>query len=152
MKKKYLMMPLIILIIFLSCTVNSTTGMINIKNTTNATISNIRIGNTILAITLTPGANFNYYYYKTLTGRITSTGATTGFSYWDYNGTKYDYTGDIILMDGTFTLKTNYWFTFYIVDEKDQSFLQVGIMAQGKDNTIDPLNYKNWPYSDFYQQ
>jgi hypothetical protein len=132
--------------------VSPTTGVINIKNASNTTVSNIRIGNTLLAITLAPGANYNYYFYTTLKGTVTSVGSTTGFAVVDFDGSNYYYTGQEAVADGTFTFKTDYWFSFDIVNEANLVFLHIGVMSQGKDNTIDPYNYSNWPYSDFYQQ
>ena len=151
MKKKIILFfPCIILLLFFDCVVNSTTGIITIKNSCNQTINYIKLGNTLLVLTLAPGTSFNYYFYKTLSGTITSQEATTGFPNVIYNGSNFSYSGETV-ENGTFTLMTDYWFEFDITVENGKNYLGVGVIAQGSDNLIDPLNNSKWPYSDLYQ-
>ena len=96
MKKKllfFIFMPLI-LIIF-NCTVNDKTGLIQIKNSTYEYLTNVKIGQTLLAAYVSPGSYIDYWYYNTITGKLTADGIQI----------------DNSIASTTYQLKTGYWFT-----------------------------------------
>ena len=75
MKKIYLLLIVALLFFaFIGCTVNSTTGRITVANTTNATMTNVKVGDTLIVSSLGPGKSYDYYFFKTLTGQITVEG------------------------------------------------------------------------------
>ena len=69
---KLLMIFILITFMFSSCTVNEVTGLIKIENFTDQDLTNVKIGNTLLAIKVPSGGYFDYWYFNELKGNITS--------------------------------------------------------------------------------
>lgn len=95
MKKIFLFFIFSFAVLFIfNCTVNDKTGLIQIKNSTYESLSNVKIGQTLIAAYVAPGSYINYWYYNTVSGRLSTQGIPI----------------DNSIKDITFNLKTGYWF------------------------------------------
>ncbi len=73
--KKYIYLSLFILFLaFLTCTVNDSTGLIKVENTTHLGLSNVKIGNTSIAWYVAAGGYSNYWFYQPISGTLTTEG------------------------------------------------------------------------------
>ena len=71
MKKIFAILMMIFLFLFLTCTVNNKTGLINIDNRTDLPIRNLKIGNTLIALYLAAGGTYEYWFYSAINGNLT---------------------------------------------------------------------------------
>lgn len=128
-------------LILSGCAVNSTTGKITIVNRSTTSVSNIKIGSTILALAVGPGQSVDYFFTSALSGALTATGAKTGFA--------YDETNDVE-RDGTFTFKLNNWYSIGISLQYGTVYIGAspqGVQGQDAEDT-------DWAgiYDDFYEE
>ena len=74
--KKYIYITaiIILLIIFFTCTVDESTGLIKVENGTYLDLKNVKIGNTSIVWYVAGGGYANYWYYKTISGVLTTEG------------------------------------------------------------------------------
>lgn len=73
--KKYLYLLLFTFIITIfTCTVNDSTGLIKVENSTHLTLKNVKIGNTSIAWYVAGGGYSNYWFYQPITGELTTEG------------------------------------------------------------------------------
>lgn len=120
MKKAFFWVMIFIVLLFVSCTVNDTTGLLVITNLSNSDVTNIRIGNTTLTSYLSSGSKLDYWYYTPLTGQLSATGAAN----------KYDV-----------TFKLNYEYKIEILEKNDKNLFSVGY---GKEKGTDTNDQDNW--------
>ena len=101
----FLILSIIVIVFFTGCSVNAYTGLIQVKNYTNKTLKNVKIGDTIIAYSLDPGSEIDYWFFSTITGKLTED--TLGV----YESQK----------DLEWELKTNYWITIFAREFSDGS-------------------------------
>ena len=107
MKKIFYCLIIFSILIFFSCSVNESTGKIEIKNFTDRPLKNVKIGNTLIAWYVGPGNSVDYWIYSELKGMLTFEG---DFSY--YKGRYVDPdepNEEKSQKDATFTCKPGYW-------------------------------------------
>ena len=73
-KLLYNFIIILLLIFFFTCTVNDNTGLIKIENYTHIDLKNVKIGDTSIAWYVAGGGYVNYWYYKSITGKLTTEG------------------------------------------------------------------------------
>ena len=121
MKKiKFLLLLFIMLVVFFSCTVSESTGCIQVKNTTYMALTDVKIGDTLIASYVAAGNYVNYWYYQPIEGKLTTKGIEV----------------DKSVEDITLSLKPNFW--VYITAEYTSDGNEVvGIKAvnQGESST-----------------
>lgn len=66
---------LFLLFIFLSCSVNTNTGLITVYNLSGKKVDQFKIGDTIVFLSLENGAKYDYWIFSSLGGKIYSEGA-----------------------------------------------------------------------------
>ncbi len=111
---------LIILLFFLSCTVNDYTGLIRVENHTEEDLKNVYIGSTLITSYVAPGNYVDYWYSWEINGKITTEGV-------DVND---------IQEDTKFKLKPGYWvfITAHTFDEHEKLYeVQISIKKQGSE-------------------
>ena len=129
----------ILSILFLSCSVDKYTGLLTIKNQTDSGISSIKIGDTIITFYIGPGAKYDYYFYTTISGSLTAAEAESGY---------YDNSlEDEVLLDGTYTLKTNNWYSLLIRRENKKNYMKIEYFKHNADSAEDDL-----VDGDFYEE
>lgn len=69
-----LIVILLILLFFLSCTVNDFTGLIKVENHTDTELRNVKIGDTLITSYVAPGNYVDYWFAYTISGKITTEG------------------------------------------------------------------------------
>ena len=96
MKMKYFFILLIIFFIFIlfGCTVNGSTGLIKIENQTTVELKNVRVGETLIALSVSPGSDYYYWYFDTMSGEVNSDNIDTFAGF-----------------DGKWEFKVGYWVT-----------------------------------------
>ena len=70
MKKIVYFCIIAVFIMLISCSVNENTGLIVISNLTMSDISPVKVGNTYLVSYLKRGAKYDYWFYSTLSGKL----------------------------------------------------------------------------------
>jgi hypothetical protein len=114
---------LIIFIMFVSgCSVNDYESVLSISNESNIYVNNIKIGNTIILLTLAPGASYDYYFYTPLIGSLTTdSAASAGYAYTEDNNKL-----STIPRLGTYNLKAgNYFFQSEIFEKNDNYYITI---------------------------
>lgn len=144
----YLSSITLLFLLLAGCTVNSTTGKITINNTTNTAVTNIKIGNTLIALNVNPGASYDYYYYADITGKL----SISGVDHLDAVGKDLDGDNtDTGFDELDYTFKVNHWVlimariidtdNFTNVDgdsvDKGDTFVTVNVFKQGSDDKLD---------------
>lgn len=124
--KKIFMIFLIFLITAVNCTVNNNTGLIRIENKSVSPIKNVKIGNTFILSYLGGGANYDYWYYSNIEGKLYLEGIDVRKSQENL----------------TLKLKTGYW--VYITANYDKYIRddEVYLSVYDKDNT--QLDSSEW--------
>lgn len=115
MKKIICFLILFTLFFSFNCSVNETTGKIEIKNFTDRPLKNVKIGSTILSWYVGPGQSVDYWIYSELKGKLIFEG---DFSY--YRGQYVDPDepeAEKSQKDAIFTCKPGYW--HYITAHKN---------------------------------
>ena len=114
------------ILIMNDCSVNNNTGLIVIYNLTDKTVNNIKIDETILSLSIIPGAKIDYWIFSPIEGKIISneinevlgkflvTDSESEVSYTIYKDnpvclfkTNYEYHLDIINVDNKIRLYIN---------------------------------------------
>jgi hypothetical protein len=140
-KKKYLFLVIIIVLsVFISCTVNENTGLITITNNGNGDASNIKVGGTVITNYLAQGQKCDYWYSKILFGDITGSGVVKNVLL--YNSDK---SGESVVTRNTNTVefKVNYEYKIEIVQKDDKNWFYIhggttpGANYDDRDNPID---------------
>ncbi len=132
MKKIITLSPALLLFAFLinSCSVNSTTGLITIENRTNSFLTNVRVGDTLVALSLAPGAKYDYYYYQTIQGKLTTFGvAINDDVFFDLNGNGQKDPGEA-MSEVTFRFKPNYWIKISANTYQTIDYIDVSVSKQ----------------------
>ena len=134
MKKNILLIILgfILLSVIGGCHVSPTQGCIVIVNKSGSTVSHIKVGNTMIAMQMLPGSKFDYWFWTTISGKLTGLGQ-------DEIGTK-----NKDKSDGIFTLVTNAWYECEVYEDDDTVYLDLTQYRQGKDYN------NNHVHDDFY--
>ena len=107
--------------IFLSlgCTVNDHMALLTIYNKSNITITNIKIGNTVITPVLFEGGRVDYYIFWTLKGKL-SCGEAESWGYPPYINNKLA----IIPRPGTYELRPGqYYFESEIFEVYDEYYI-----------------------------
>jgi hypothetical protein len=125
-KKIIFMIIIMILITAVNCTVNENTGLIRIENKSVSPIKNVKIGNTFILSYLAGGANYDYWYYSNIEGKLTLEGIDLRK----------------LQQNLTLKLKTGYW--VYITASYDKYIRddEVYLSVYDKDNT--QLDSSEW--------
>ena len=90
----------------------------------------------MIALTVAPGGKVDYYFYQPMAGSLTANRATS--AYFDVStGTEY-------IREGTYTLKTNYWYSCVIENCDGTVYIYIGFKKQGGDQYV----YMNTEYTD----
>ena len=148
MKKTYLIIFILIIltIIHFSCTVNESTSCLTIQNKSNTTVTNIKIGDTIISSYLAPGAQTAYYFsYNDIEGELTANGAISGKYIWELPGNK-KYVKE---SNGTYKLIAgNYHFYSEIFESRNKYWITLWCEKQGEDYNDEPEDQ----YEDFYEE
>lgn len=76
---KYLFIILLILLFVFSCTVNETTALIRLENTSAVEAKNIKIGNTTLIWSLSKGAVYDYWTCSAFEGVLSIEGIDSSY-------------------------------------------------------------------------
>ena len=120
------------IIFFGSCTVSPSASCITISNPTDIPLSNVKIGQLLIASYLAPGAKTDYWIYQTTAGQLTFTG---NFGYPSYQNAS---TGDIKTLDKfnlEFDMNYNYNITTTIGkslnDTSDNYYIFISSKEQG---------------------
>ncbi len=130
----------ILLIIITGCTVNSTTGLIDIKNQSDTAVGNIKIGDSIICSYISPGTKYSYYFTNELAGKLSAESAVSGY----YSQSEEDEVKE----DGNYKLKTNYWFSCIIDEQNGDIYIRIFCNnEQGKDRIEDDYEYDSF-YKD----
>lgn len=79
------MLICVLIIVFFTCTVNDSTGLIKVENMTHLDLTNVKIGNTSIAWYVAGGGYSNYWYYSTISGKLTTEGIPVHDQYEDYD-------------------------------------------------------------------
>lgn len=75
MKKTiYFIIITFVVFIFIHCTVNQDTGLIEVKNYTEIALTNVTIGGTLIASYVAPGGYVDYWYSQEIRGRLYTEG------------------------------------------------------------------------------
>jgi hypothetical protein len=109
-----------ILTLLPGCSVNDSISLLTITNRSGSNIDNIKIGNTLIASSISPGGIYNYYITTELTGKFTANGAVSaGYS------TIYDVNRfSIVVRNGTYKLKAGkYFFDSEVFDQNGQRYI-----------------------------
>ncbi len=146
MRKLYLIIFLITILTFIhfSCTVNESTSCLTIQNKSNTTVTNIKIGNTIVSSYLAPGAQTAFYFSNyTIEGELSANGAYSGRYIWELPGNK----AYVRKANGTYKLIAgNYHFYGEIYQSGNNYWITLWSERHGE-------NYRDNPedqYEDFY--
>ena len=121
MKKTFIFIILSLILLF-NCTINETTGKVSITNLTKKTFKNIKIGNTVLAYDVKPGAEVEYWIFSSsnIQGALTFEG---DFDFFESTGLKSDSPSELVSQkDGTFILKPGYYYgisAYKYMDDKE---------------------------------
>ena len=122
MKKAFFGVMIFIVLLFVSCTVNDTTGLLVITNLSNSDVTNIKVGNTTLTSYLSSGSKLDYWYYTPLAGEISATGVAN----------KYDV-----------TFKLNYEYKIEILEKDERNLFNISSdcgRQKGSDKLDDPVD------------
>jgi hypothetical protein len=113
----------LIIIIFISgCSVNEYTSILSISNESNIYVNNIKIGKTLILLTLAPGASYDYYFYSPLTGNLTTDNAASAGYVNTYDNNKLS----IVPRSGNYNLKVgNYFFQSEIFQKNDNYYITI---------------------------
>lgn len=133
------------LIIHFSCTVNENTSCLTIQNKSDTTVTNIKIGDTIVTSYLAPGTQTAYYFSnKDIEGELSANGAISGRYIWELPGNKKyvkEANGSYKLIAG------NYHFYGEIFESRNKYWITIWSEKQGEDYNDDPEDQ----YDDFYE-
>lgn len=109
----------IILLFFLSCTVNDYTGLIRVENHTDTDLKNVYIGSTLITSYVAPGNYVDYWYSLEITGKISTEGVEV----------------NDIQSDMNFKLKPGYWvfITAQPYNGEGHDEVQISVKKQGSE-------------------
>ncbi|OHD10802.1 MAG: hypothetical protein A2086_03855 [Spirochaetes bacterium GWD1_27_9] len=124
---------IIIFIFFLQigCSVNSTTGLLEITNLSDRTIKNLKLDNTLILSSLDKGAKYDYWYFNTFEGKISCEGADEILvSYYIEKSKMLIYKDNAIC-----SFKTNYKYQIEMrkLNGKYRVYVSEGINSDGSD-------------------
>ena len=109
-----------LILFFSKCTVNESTGLIQVTNYTSKTISDVSIGSWLIAINVQPGTTVDYWFFNEIEGRLTTTGSIP------INDSQAYITWD---------LQTNYWISIFAKDFGNGTSIALTYSKNGsKDN------------------
>ena len=106
MKKFLIILMLIILILSLiTCSVSETTGLIQVRNRTHLDLTNVYLGDKLIAGYVASGGTVDYWFFQEISGKLRSEGieVSEGFKdikytlkpgYWVWIDAKYDNAGN----------------------------------------------------------
>lgn len=107
MRRMICFMILLSLFIFATCSVNQSTGKIEVRNFTDRPLKNVKIGNTLIACYVAPGGSVDYWLYSEIKGGLTFEG---DFHYLKSAHVDPDEPDkEKSQEDATFICKTGYW-------------------------------------------
>lgn len=127
-------------ILLCSCTVNEQTGLIQINNLTNLTLTDIYIGNTLIAFRVGPGVQYDYWVLSSFTGELSMTGPDEGDLVLADETTVKN-----VLKDAKFTIKPGYFYQLRIyINDNGESVAQMRIdkfdQSASASSTYDVVN------------
>lgn len=141
MKKFFLIILIITSFLFLTCTVNQNTGLIVLTNLTGNDISNVKVGTTSITGYISRGAKVDYWYYSTLSGKLTGAGVVKN----QYLYNLEDNQGTLSDDEDSLEFKLNYEYKIDIIekDNKNYFYIHCGVSPgddyedDEKDNPLD---------------
>lgn len=140
------------LFIFSGCTVNSSTGKITIKNASKQAVTNIKLGDTYLALRVLPGQSVEYYYFQAMKGKLSMEGVDS----YDFYGYDPNGDGNATAMDKLdFNFSVNQWVDIEVLVKKNSSglsingtkvsqgdsYLQVTVLEQAAKSSLSVSDY-----------
>ncbi|MBN2545181.1 MAG: hypothetical protein JXB50_05240 [Spirochaetes bacterium] len=114
--KKLLIFP--ILALLFCCTVNDNTSLWTFTNKSDIAITNIKLGNTIILASLSPGFTYNYYFSWDLNGPLTSNEALSAGYASDFEVNEYT----IVRRRGTYNLIAGNYYFYSDIFKKDGEY------------------------------
>jgi len=107
-----------ILTLLLSCVVNDTTSLWTFTNKSDIAITNIKLGDTVILISLSPGITYNYYFYFDLNGKLTTGEALSAGYASDFDTNEYT----IVRRKGTYNLRAGNYYFYSDIFKKDGEY------------------------------
>jgi hypothetical protein len=74
MKIKLFILLILCSIVILQCSVNNSTGLISILNSSNQDLKNVKIGDTFIALNVSSGSKVDFWYIIPFKGKFTFEG------------------------------------------------------------------------------
>jgi hypothetical protein len=128
---KISMITVIIFILGISCTVNNNTSKITILNKSDASVSNIKIGNTIICCYIAAGGSYEYYFSFDLKGKLTGNDVISAGYVNRYDNNKIS----VVRRDGEYNLlHTGYFFDCEIFKMDKKYYITLRCDKSGVDN------------------
>jgi len=135
-----ILIVLLLFVLFTSCTVNSSTGLLTITNSTNYDITSIKIGNITLDSYLPQGQTYNFWYYSILSGQLTGGSVVNDVIYYlsgREGDTMVSYGGSQIK---EIDFKVDYQYKIDIIEENSQNYFCIHGGLKPGDNTLDNVD------------
>ena len=110
-------------------------------------MSNIKIGDTVIANNIQSGATKQYYFFKDITGQYTANDAISGgySTYYDVNRNA------VVERSGTYTLRAgNYFFESEIFRQGDETYITLRCVRHNSNWAND--DFDEYINNEFYQE
>jgi hypothetical protein len=115
----------------IACSVNNSTGLITIYNLTDAAVTNIKIGDTVINYSLPKGQKYDHWFLSSLQGKVSGTEFDEVLAKFFVEDPEHDISYIIYKDDPVCTFYVNYEYHLDIVnaDNKIRLYVNPGIQA-----------------------